>query len=98
MRESIKQAIYRGIDEFNLSQDKNHRLEKKEDEVLFSRAGFTKAGKLDSLSMVYLLVTIEEHLQKHLGNHFNLKVQELIDRKETELKDIETLINYIERL
>lgn len=96
--ERIKTIVFKAIDEFNLSQEIDHRLEKTKEEVLFSRAGFTETGKLDSLSLVYFLVTVEEYLQKELGTDFDLKTQELIEAKEKELKNIESLIQYIEKI
>lgn len=93
---AIKEIVYKAIDEFNLSQEFENQLEKHEDEILFSRAGFTRVGKLDSLTLVYFLVTIEEHIQKAFGMNYDLKTQELIDAKETELKNISSLINYIQ--
>lgn len=95
--ETIKEIIFQAIDEFNLSQEVDGKLEKNSDEVLFSRAGFTESGKLDSLSLVYFLVTIEEFLQKEFGANYDLKTQELIEEKETELKNISSLIRYIQK-
>lgn len=96
--EKIKTIVFNAIEEFNLSQEIENKLEKSEEEVLFSRAGFTEVGKLDSLTLVYFLVTIEEYLQKNFGDSFNLKIQELIDSKEIELKNINSLIKYIQYL
>lgn len=97
-KDKIKSIIFSAIDEFNVSQELDSRLEKREDEVLFSRAGFTELGKLDSLSLVYFLVTVEEFLQKEWGENFNLNTQDLIDGKEKDLKNIESLIGYIDHL
>ncbi len=96
--EKIKWSIYQAIDEFNLAQEMDARLDKDEQETLFSRAGFTASSKLDSLSMVYFLVTVEEHLQKEFGSNFNLKTQDLIESKEKDLLTVESLIRYVERL
>ncbi len=96
--EKIKSVIYAVIDEFNLSQEVDNCLEKKETEVLFSRAGFTENGKLDSLSLVYFLVTLEEQLQVQFGSGFDLQTQDLIESKEKNLKNIATLITYIEAI
>lgn len=92
----IKSIIFNAIDEFNLSQELEARLEKIESEVLFTRAGYTEEGKLDSLTLVYLLVTVEEFLQKEFGADYNLNTQVLIEGKEKDLKNIETLVRYIE--
>ena len=94
--QKIKAIVFNVIDEFNLSQEIENRLEKSEEEVLFARAGFTATGKLDSLTLVYFLVTIEEFLQKEFGSNYNLKTQELIDNKEVDLKNMTTFINYIQ--
>lgn len=94
--QKIKEIVFQTIDEFNLSQEAENRLDKNVNEVLFSRAGYTDAGKLDSLTMVYFLVAIEEHLQKEYGASFELNTQDLIDTKEQNLKNISTLITYIQ--
>lgn len=91
----IKEVVYTAIDSFNLSQEVENKLDKSEDEVLFSRAGYTKSGKLDSLTMVYFLVAIEEHLQQEFGSDFDLNTQDLIESKEDNLKNIATLISFI---
>lgn len=96
--EKIKAVIYAVIDEFNLSQELENRLDKNENEVLFSRVGFTEAGKLDSLSLVYFLVTLEEYLQSQFGGDIDLKTQELIESKEKNLKNISSLILYIQSI
>ena len=96
--EKIRAVIYAVIDEFNLTQEGDNCLEKKEPEVLFSRAGFTENGKLDSLSLVYFLVTLEEQLQVQFGSGFDLQTQDLIESKEKNLKNISTLITYIEAI
>jgi acyl carrier protein len=93
----IKAVIFNAVDEFNLSQDLNDRLDKSENEILFSRVGFTESGKLDSLSLVYFLVTIEEYFQKEFGSNFSLNIQELIDEKEDQLKNIGSLVHYIQK-
>lgn len=95
-RTKIKEIVYKAIDEFNLSQELENKLEKSEDQVLFSRAGFTEEGKLDSLTLVYFLVTVEESLQSEFGNEFDLNTQDLIDSKEQNLKNISTLISFIQ--
>lgn len=96
MSDKIKSIVYNAVDEFNLSQELDSRLEKKENEVLFTRAGYTEEGKLDSLTLVYFLVTLEEQLQKEFGSDYNLNTHTLIEDKEKDLKNIETLIRYIE--
>jgi len=71
-------------------------LEKKGDTVLFSRTGFTKEGKLDSMGLVNLLVLIEEKIKADCSNGFTLDISEVIENKETLLMNLDTLINYLE--
>ena len=96
MKDKITTLIFEAIDEYNLSQVLENRLEKKIEEVLFARSGYTEKGKLDSMNLVYFLVIAEQHLQKHFGNNSVLKIQEVIEKKESSLKNIGTFINYIE--
>ena len=96
--EKNKAIIFSAIDEFNMSQELDGRLEKTEQTILFSRAGYTGKGVLDSLTLVYFLVTVEEFLQKTYGENFNLKTQNLIETKEKNLKDISSLVQYVENL
>ena len=95
--EKIKAIVFGAIDEFNMSQEVDAQLKKSENEILFSRSGFTEKGTLDSLSLVYFLVTIEEYVQNIYGQSYSLKIQELIERKEETLKDIAALIAFIEK-
>ena len=94
---SLKSIVYLAVDQFNLSQESENHLDKNEKAMLFSRPGYTKKGNLDSLSLVYFLVTVEECLQKEYIN-LDLKIQELIDSKEVNLENISSLILYIKKL
>ncbi len=96
MKDKISIIIFDAIEEFNFSQDLENRLEKKIEEVLFSRSGYTEKGKLDSMNLVYFLVIVEQKLQKYMGNNSTLRIQDLIEKKESDLKNIGTLIKYIE--
>lgn len=97
-KELIQKIIFKAVDEFNDTQDVDSQLEKNLHEILFSRAGFTTEGKLDSMALVYFIVTVEEQMQKEFGNDFNLKTNDLFDNKEILLKSIQSLIDYIENL
>lgn len=97
-KDLIQKIIFEAIDAFNETQENETQLLKDVNEILFSRAGFTEEGKLDSMSLVYFIVTVEENLQKNYGAQFNLKTNVLFDTKETSLKSIQSLIDYIEKL
>lgn len=84
------------IDEYNEFQPKDQQLEKDLTTVLFSRNGFTKEGKMDSLGLVNFLVLLEKKIQETRDNA-NINVQEIIDNKETILKDLNALVKHLEK-
>lgn len=84
------------VEEFNAMQEDDEQLEPRADEVLFSRAGFTKEGKLDSMGLVNFLVTLDELMDNEedtVGLQFD--ISEALEKKETVLKDINALADYI---
>jgi hypothetical protein len=97
-KELIQKIIFEAIDEFNDTQDSEFQISKDINEILFSRPGYTKTGKLDSMALVYFIVTVEEHLQLHFGKSFNLETNLLFENKETLLNSIQNLISYIEKI
>ncbi|MCX7744542.1 MAG: hypothetical protein N2167_08270 [Flavobacteriales bacterium] len=95
-KEKILEIIYMAVEEYNAMQEEDEQLEPRPDEVLFSRAGFTKEGKLDSMGLVNFLVTLDELLdneEETVGIWFD--ISEVLENKETALKDINTLADYI---
>jgi hypothetical protein len=95
-KERILEIIYMAVEEFNAMQEEDEQLEPRADEVLFSRAGFTKEGKLDSMGLVNFLVTLDELLDNDedtVGLQFD--ISEALEKKETVLKDINALADYI---
>ena len=94
-QEKITEIIYRAIENYNSSQPLENHLDKNKEEILFFRSGYTKQGKLDSMGLVYFLVSVEQELKKEIGNNFNLAIQNLLENKESELKNIESLVTYI---
>lgn len=96
-KECITNSVFIAIDNYNSFQTKELQLEKNLKTVLFSRTGFTKTGKLDSLGLVNLLVLIEEKINEECNISFSLPIHEIIEDKENLLKDLESLINYLNK-
>lgn len=95
-KDKILDYIFKAAEEFNSMQEEDEQLELRADEVLFSRAGFTQAGKLDSMGLVNFLVTLDEVLdqdEETVGLHFD--ISEVLEQKETVLKDMNALAEYI---
>ena len=93
----ITEIILKTVDGYNAFQSENMRLEKDKNTILFSRAGFTKDGKLDSIGLVNFLVLLENNMKTDDEN-FNLDVQHLISNKESLLKNLGTLASYLESI
>jgi len=95
-KDIILNYLFRAAEEFNTMQEEDEQLELRADEVLFSRAGFTQAGKLDSMGLVNFLVTLDELLDREeetVGLHFD--ISEVLEQKETALKDMNALADFI---
>ena len=93
----IEKALFAAIDDYNAFQPAEQKLEKNTSTVLFSRAGFTKEGKLDSIGLVNLLVLIEEKMRIESGTDYTLNIQEIIDNKETILKNLGSLTDHLSK-
>ena len=97
LHESIKNVVFESIDAFNAFQDEAHQLGKALNTVLFSRAGYTREGKLDSLGLVNFLVIVDEKMIDAFGKNFSIGIQEVIDNKEVVLVDLERFMNFLEK-
>ena len=93
--DKIEQAVFSAIDAYNRFHTGDQKLEKNTSTVLFSRSGFTKEGHLDSIGLVNLLVLIEEKMKSAFGPHIQIELQDMIENKENILKNLESLIKYL---
>jgi acyl carrier protein len=94
-KDKIEKIVFSVIDEYNAFHSEQQHLEKNTDAVLFSRPGFTKQGKLDSIGLINLLVMLEEKMKTGLGDTFKLNIELLIQEKESKLKNISSLIDHL---
>jgi acyl carrier protein len=66
-QERILRAIYNAVDEVNGQLPKGKNLDKAPDTVLYGRP-----GKLDSLGLVSLIVTVEQNIHDEFGTDVTL--------------------------
>jgi acyl carrier protein len=88
--ERILQAIYRAVDEVNESLPAQRRLAKSPDTVLFGRA-----GTLDSLGLVNLIVAAEREVQEEFGASIALADEKAMSERNSPFQSIATLAAYI---
>ena len=95
--DKIYSALYEAIDELNELLPEEKRLGKSPSTVLFSRAGFTKSGILDSMDLVNLIVTVEEKIQKHFVVEVDLSDEQLFADRISKMHTLEQLAGFIEQ-
>ena len=88
--EKFLRIIYAVIDEINEQLDKDHRLEKSKDTVLFGQS-----GKLDSLGMVNFSVGLEEKVSEETGTEISLADEIMALDEDSPLKTVAGLVHYV---
>jgi acyl carrier protein len=89
----LLQTIYEAIDHFNEQASVEHQLEKSLDTRLFG-----KGGKLDSLGLVNLIVSIEEKIEEKFNATITLADERAMSREISPFKTIGSIIDYISLL
>ena len=89
----IVHVIFDAIDELNYQLPEEQRLEKSIDTVLFGRA-----GRLDSLGLVNLIVEIEQKAEKEFGVTVTLADERAMSQKSSPFRTVANLANYISLL
>lgn len=91
-RESILNVIYDSLDELNEIAAEKYSFTHSEQEVLFGRA-----GKLDSLDLVNLLVIIEEKLENEFEVVITIANERAISEKNSPFSNIDRLASFIKK-
>ncbi len=89
---TIKQIVYKCLDEINLSLSDGDKLNKSKDELLIG-----DGGKLDSLALMIFLTDIEKNLKNHLNIDINVLDDKLMSNSNGPYKTIGTFIEYYEK-
>ena len=82
--------LFVSIDDFNDCNDEDYNLEKSEDEILFG-----KEGRLDSLSLVNLIVIIEEKVEDELGESIVIANEKALSQANSPFSTVKSMINFI---
>ena len=95
MAESQKyvEIIYAAIEEHNDLHPEEPCLEKSPGTVLFG-----KGGKLDSLGLVRLIITIEEKVEEEFSRSITIVDEQALSQKQSPFATVERLTEHITRL
>ncbi len=92
MRE-ILDIIFEAVDEINEQLSKSKKIRKEPDSVLYG-----KEGKLDSLGLVNLIVSIEGIVDERMDKTITLADEKAMSQNNSPFRTIETLAAYISTL
>jgi D-alanine--poly(phosphoribitol) ligase subunit 2 len=90
MKDKIIESIYNSIEELNRQLAEDNHLEKSVGTVLFGNE-----GRLDSLSLVNLLVIIEQNIEDEFDISLTIADERAMSQKQSPFKNIGTLANYL---
>ena len=92
-RNKVLEVIYRAIDSVNSQQEKNQKLNKDPNAVLFG-----KNGKLDSLGLINLIVAIEQNIEDEFETSITLADEKAMSQEHSPFRNVGSMVDYIEIL
>lgn len=90
-RDRIRQVVFKALDDANRQLPRDQRLEKSPQTLLFDR----RAGSLDSLGLVNLIVAVELHAEEDLGVTISLADQKAMSQVGNVFQSVRSLVDYI---
>jgi len=93
MKDQIKEIIFKCIEELNENLDNDQQLEIAKETILLG-----KNGNADSITLVNLIISIEESIEDNLGFLITLADEKAFSQKNSPFRTIDTLIDYISYL
>jgi len=90
VQDDIAATIYRAIDDVNAQLPPASRLKKDPSTVLFGRE-----GGLDSLSLVNLIVALEQHVEIRHGKVVSLSSPDVLLAENSPFASVEALTSYL---
>jgi len=93
MNEKIKQAIFNSIEEINQQLEKEDKLEKSIDTILFG-----EGGNLDSLGLINLVVAVEQNIEDEFDVTITLADERAMSQERSPFMNVGSLAEYIEIL
>ena len=89
----ILELIFQVVDELNERLPEEERLEQSKETPLTG-----ESAKLDSLKLVSLIVATEQKVQEEFNATVTIANERILDQKQSPLRTIETLADYISTL
>ena len=92
-KEKVLNCIYRAVDEVNELLPDDKQLEKSPDTILLG-----KAGKLESIDLVNILVATEGNIEEDFNIPISVTDERAVSEKSSPFKTIDTLCSFISNL
>ena len=86
----VDQILFAAIEEINQQLPSNQTIKAEKSTMLFG-----KDGVLDSLTLVNLIVTVEQKLQESMNATITLADERAMSQKNSPFKSVESFANYI---
>ena len=93
MKNDIISLIYNSIDELNAQRTLDNQIVKSGETVLFGRE-----GKLDSLGLVNLILSIEEAVNEAFNREIALADEKAMSQRNNPFQSVSSLADYIDGL
>jgi hypothetical protein len=93
VQQQVVKALHSAIDEFNSLRPSDQQLAKSPDTVLLGAS-----GTLDSLSLVSLLVTVEQQIATDFNMPVTLASEKAFSMRNSPFASIGSLIDYVQSL
>ena len=90
MENKIKEIIFKSIEELNENLEKDQKMQLSINTVLLGRD-----SNIDSITLVNLIVSIEENLEENLNVSVTLADEKALSEKNSPFLTIKTLLDYI---
>ena len=88
--QDVLRLVHRAIDELNPQLPPDRRLEKAADSPVFGRA-----GRLDSLALVNLIVAIEQAIEDDFGVSVALADEKAVSQRSSPFRTVGSLAAYV---
>lgn len=93
MKDKVLEIVSEIIDEINALASDDQQLEKELDAPLYGGM-----GKLDSLGLVNVMVSVEQKAKDEFGVVIDVANEKAISQENSPFKTVGSLVNYIEKL
>ena len=88
--EKILASVYDAIDEVNATRTPDRQVQKSPQTALFGRD-----AHLDSLGLVGLVVSVEQHVADKFGANITLADEKAMSQRNSPFRTVQTLVDYI---